>query len=105
MQRILLPSTAIEVEAWATRRAMELALETGLNNGVLQGDSLILVNVLKSNSHSLAQFGHVIDDRHHCYKYYFGVCFGLSIEMEYFDINLFRCTFLNHFGITTYISN
>ena len=41
---------------------MELALETGLNKGVLKGDSLILMNALKSNSHSLAQFGHIIND-------------------------------------------
>ena len=81
---------------------MELALETGLNNGVLEGDSLIIVNALKSNSHSL---GHVINDIHHCYKYYFGVCFDLSIGMDYFDIGLFQRTVLNRFGITTYISN
>ncbi|KAL0010265.1 hypothetical protein SO802_005373 [Lithocarpus litseifolius] len=61
-QRIPLPSTVIEVEALAVRRAMELALETGLNKGVLEGDSLILMNALKSNSHSLAQFGHIIND-------------------------------------------
>ena len=53
-QRIPLPNTAIEVEALAARRAMELALETGLNKGVLEGDSLILMNALKSNSHSFA---------------------------------------------------
>jgi len=52
-QRIPLPNIAIEVEALAARRAMELALETVLNKGVLEGDSLILMNALKSNSHSL----------------------------------------------------
>ena len=41
---------------------MELALETGLNKGVLEGDSLILMNTLKSNSHSLARFDHIIND-------------------------------------------
>ena len=41
---------------------MELALEIGLNKGVLEGDSLILMNALNSNSHSLAQFGHIIND-------------------------------------------
>ena len=61
-QWIPLPNTAIEVEALAAQRAMELALETGLNKGVLEGDSLILMNALKSNSHSLAQFGHIIND-------------------------------------------
>ena len=61
-QRIPLPSTAIEVEALAAQRAMELALEIGLNKGVLEGDSLILMNAVKTNSHSLAQFGHIIKD-------------------------------------------
>ena len=61
-QRIPLPSTTIEVEALVAQRAMELALEIGLNKGVLEGDSLILMNALKTNSHSLAQFGHIIKD-------------------------------------------
>ena len=61
-QRIPLPSTTIEVEALAAQQAMELALEIGLNKGVLEGDSLILMNALKTNSHSLAQFGHIIKD-------------------------------------------
>ena len=61
-QRIPLPSTTIKVEALAARRAMELALEIGLNKGVLEGDLLILMNALKTNSHSLAQFGHIIKD-------------------------------------------
>ena len=61
-QWIPLPKIAIEVEALAAWHAMELALETSLNKGVLEGDSLILMNALKSNSHSLAQFGHIISD-------------------------------------------
>ena len=60
-QRIPLPNKAIEVEAFAARRAMELALETGLNKGVLEGDSLILMNALKSNSYSFSQFGHIVN--------------------------------------------
>lgn len=61
-QRIPLPTTAIEVEALTVRRAMELALETGLNKGVLEGDSQVLINALKTNSHSLSQFGHIVND-------------------------------------------
>ena len=57
-----MPKIAIEVEALEARHAMELALETGLNKRVLEGDSLILMNALKSNSHSLAQFSHIIND-------------------------------------------
>lgn len=53
LQRIPLPNIAIEVEVLAIRRALELALEIGLNKGFLEGDSLILMNALKSNSHSL----------------------------------------------------
>ena len=44
---------------------MELALETGLNKGVLEGDSLILMNALKSISHSFSQFGHIVNDIQH----------------------------------------
>ena len=57
-QRIPLPNIAIEVEELAVRCAMELALETGLNKGVLEGDSLILMNTLKSNSQSFAFWSH-----------------------------------------------
>ena len=61
-QRIPLPTRAIEVEALATRRAMELALETGLNKGVLEGDSQVLINALNTNSYSLSQFGHIVNN-------------------------------------------
>ena len=61
-QQIPVPSTAIEVEALAAWCAMELALETGLNKGVLEGDSQILINALNTNSHSLSQFGHIVND-------------------------------------------
>ena len=61
-QRIPLPNIAIEVEALAARHAMELALEIGLNKGVLEGDSQILMNALTTKSHSLSQFGHIVND-------------------------------------------
>ena len=61
-QQIPLPNTTIEVEALATRRTMELALEIGLNKGVLEADLYILMNVLTTNSHSLSQFGHIVND-------------------------------------------
>ena len=61
-QQIPLPTTAIEVEALAARHAIELAIETSLNKGVLEGDSLVLINALNTNSHSLSQFGHIVND-------------------------------------------
>lgn len=47
-ERALLPFTAIEVEAMAARRA--LALETGFDRVILEGDSLVLINALQNNS-------------------------------------------------------
>ena len=38
-QRIPLPFTAIEVEALAARRALELAMETSFDQVILDGDS------------------------------------------------------------------
>lgn len=50
-QQILLPTTAIEVEALAARRALELAQEIGFTRVVLEVDSQILVNALKTDSY------------------------------------------------------
>ena len=61
-QHIPLPFTAIEVEALATRRSLELALETGFGRVVLEGDSQILIQALKEDTHSLANFGHIVID-------------------------------------------
>ena len=43
LQKTMLPFIAIEVEAMATRRALELALETGFDQVILEGDSHILI--------------------------------------------------------------
>ena len=59
---IQLSSTVIEVEALAARRAVELSLELGFDNIVLEGDSEILIKVLKNSSYSLAPFGQIVND-------------------------------------------
>lgn len=61
-QRIPLPFTAIEVEALAVRRALELAMEIGFNWVVLEGDSQIFINALKADSCSPSHFGHIAKD-------------------------------------------
>ena len=53
-QQIPLPATVIEIEALATQRAMEFALEIGLDNIVLKGDNEILFKALKNGDRSLA---------------------------------------------------
>ena len=46
-ERALLSFTTIEVEAMAARRPLVLALETGFDWVILEGDSLVLINVLQ----------------------------------------------------------
>ena len=61
-QNIPLPSTVIEVEALAARRALILAQEIGFTRVVLEGDSQVLINALKTGSHTLAHFEHIVQD-------------------------------------------
>ena len=61
-QNIPLPSTVIEVEALVARRALILAQETGFTRVVLEGDSQILINALKTGLHTLAHFRHIVQD-------------------------------------------
>ena len=53
-QQVPLPATVIKIEALATQRAMEFALEIGLDNIVLKGDNEILFKALKNGDKSLA---------------------------------------------------
>ncbi|KAL0013498.1 hypothetical protein SO802_000567 [Lithocarpus litseifolius] len=61
-ERSTLPFTAIEVEALAARRALLLALETGFDRVILEGDSQVLITALQNNSYTLSHFGHLIKD-------------------------------------------
>ena len=59
-QRIPLPTSVIEVEALAARRAMEFALELGFDNVTLEGDSEVLVKTLKNGGNTLVHYGNMI---------------------------------------------
>ena len=61
-QQIPLPGTVVEVEALATRKALELALDCGLDRVILEGDCEILMKTLQTASKSLAQFGKIAED-------------------------------------------
>ena len=61
-QQIYLPSTVLEVDTMATRRALEFAMEIGVHKVILEGDCEILIKALQSNSHSFAHFGHLAED-------------------------------------------
>ena len=61
-QRIPMSTSVTEVEALAARRAMELALELGFDNVILEGDSEILLKTPKTGGSTLAHFGNLTAD-------------------------------------------
>ena len=61
-EHIFLPPTVLEVEALAARRGLELAIEMGFRNIVLESDSQILIIALREGSYSLSSFGHIVQD-------------------------------------------
>ena len=52
----------IEVEALAARRGLELVVETGSRNIVLESDSQVLITSLWEDSYSLSSFSHLVKD-------------------------------------------
>ena len=62
---------------------MELALETGFTKGVLEGDSQVVISALKTNSHNLSQFGHIVNEiqylASHFPSYHILMCAGTVI--------------------------
>ena len=61
-QRIPLPTSIIEVEALAARRAMEFALELGFDYVTLEGDSEVLVKTLNAGGNTLAHYDNLTAD-------------------------------------------
>ena len=61
-EHILLPPTVLEVEALVARRGLELAVELGFRNIVLESDSQILITALREGSYSLSSIGHIVQD-------------------------------------------
>ena len=61
-QQVPLPATVAQVEALAARRAVEFALEVGITQAIIKGDSDIIFKDLTSPGLSLALHGHLIHD-------------------------------------------
>ena len=51
-----------ELEGLACQRAVQFALEIGLNQVVLEGDSVTVIEALKNGSGQFASYGNVLDD-------------------------------------------
>ena len=75
-QQVQLPTTISEVEALATRKAAEFALEIGVNKIVLEGNLEIVYKDLKNNGPSLALHGHFIQDVKALFPLFSGICFS-----------------------------
>ena len=63
-QQIPLPSSVIEVEVLAVRKALELTIELGFDNITLERDSEVLIKYLVKDDNSLAHYGHLLVDIH-----------------------------------------
>lgn len=61
-QQVPLPATVAQVEALAARRAIEFALEVGITQAIIKGDSDIIFKDLTSPGLSLALHGYLIHD-------------------------------------------
>lgn len=75
-QLVSLPYSVIEVETLAARRALELAVEIGIDRVILEGDLAVLMQTLKTGTSSLAQFSRIANDILFLASYFFDVKFS-----------------------------
>ena len=61
-QQIPLPTTVAQVEAMAVRKAIEFAMELGITQAIIEGDSETIYKDLSNPSPSLALQGLLIQD-------------------------------------------
>ena len=61
-ERILLPTTMMEVEMLACRRAVTFAIEVGIQDITFEGDSLTMIRAINSGGASEAPYGNLIED-------------------------------------------
>ena len=59
-EKVRLPPSSDDVETLAAARAISFALDLGLTSIIVEGDSEVIVKVLKCEDASLATFGHSI---------------------------------------------
>ena len=71
-----LPFSSDIVEAMAAARALVFAQELGITEFVLEGDSEVVVNSLRSNEISFSSFGHLLESA----KSLLGLMNGISFS-------------------------
>ena len=60
--RIPLPQTVAEVEVLECRRAVQFVCEIGIHEVTFEGDSVLVIQALKSGKADRFVYGHIIDD-------------------------------------------
>ena len=60
----------------AARRALKFAKEIWVDQVILEGDSEILIKVLKSSSSSLSSYGHIAQDMQYLASCFSKMCFS-----------------------------
>ena len=61
-KKISLPNSVTTVEAIVASRVVTFAKEIGLNSIVLDGDSAVVIDSLKNDKVSLANYGNLIEE-------------------------------------------
>ena len=61
-ERIRLPTTVMEVEILACRRAVTFAIEVGIQDITFEGDSLTVIRAINSGNASEAPYGNLLED-------------------------------------------
>ena len=74
--RIFLPAIVDEVEALACRKAISFALDLGVENVILEGDSMTIIQALNSDSSCASSYGHIIDDIRACALLFSSISFS-----------------------------
>ncbi|XP_050252787.1 uncharacterized protein LOC126699161 [Quercus robur] len=59
---IPMAQSVADIEALACLKAVQFALEIGLNRVVIEGDSAVIINALLHGAGELASFGNILDD-------------------------------------------
>ena len=60
--RIMLPQTVVEVEVLECRRAVQFVCEIGTHEVTFEGDSVLVIQALKSGKVDRFVYRHIIDD-------------------------------------------
>ena len=59
--RVPLPQSMAMVEALACRRAVQFAVEIGLQEVVFKGDAAVVINAIAQGSANQSLYGHIVD--------------------------------------------